>query len=186
MDKCRREYSRVEVSWPVSIYTTAGLIDGELKNISIGGALITCRSLPDLDETFQVTIEIPDYLFPIAAKVKKVRLNVYDSESEKTPPSYDLAVRFMDMSLEDRKLFHEAIDRASRIKRPATVEKKVKPKDSNRIDNTLLSSVEKLSTDLNRTFKDLLEEALMDLLDKYTKETSNKEQPEQPVYLELP
>ena len=76
MKHCRREYSRVEVSWPVSIFTPAGLIDGRIKNISIGGALINCKSLPNLDETFDLTIEIPQYFFPVTAKVKKVRLNV--------------------------------------------------------------------------------------------------------------
>jgi hypothetical protein len=184
LEKCRREYSRIDVSWPVSIYTTAGLIDGELKNISIGGALINCRTLPDLDETFHLTIEIPDYLFPVAAKVKKVRLNVFDSDSDSKSPSYDLAIRFMDMSLEDRKVFHEAIDQAFRTEhRPPSAEKKAEPKASNRIDDTLLTSVEQLSTDLRRSFKDLLEEALQDLIHKYGKEIPKEDQP---VHLEFP
>jgi hypothetical protein len=164
------------VSWPVSIFTSAGLIDGHIKNISIGGALINCKSLPDLDEAFNLTIEIPHYFFPVAAKVKKVRLNIYDSEDSNESPSYDLAVRFMDMSEDDSKVFHEAIDRAFRTERPTPTDKKEVTKKSNRIDNSLLMTVEKLSMDSGRSFKELLEEALQDLIQKYEKAGSFKDQ----------
>ena len=172
MEHCRREYSRIEVSWPVSIFTSAGLIDGEIRNISIGGALINCKSLPALDETFNLTIEIPQYFFPVAARVKKVRLNIYDSEDSNESPSYDLAVRFMDMSEDDNKVFHEALDRAFRTECPTPTQKKKDAKKSNRIDNSLLMTVEKLSINSGRSFKDLLEEALRDLIKKYEKATS--------------
>ena len=164
------------MSWPVSIFTSAGLIDGQIKNISIGGALINCKSLPDLDETFNLTIEIPHYFFPVAAKVKKVRLNIYDSEESNESPSYELAVRFMDMSEDDSKVFHEAIDRAFRADRPTPTEKKKGTKKSNRIDNSLLMTVEQLSMDSGRSFKDLLEEALQDLIQKYEKTGALKDQ----------
>jgi hypothetical protein len=173
VEHSRREYSRIEVSWPVSIFTSAGLIDGQIRNISIGGALINCKSLPDLDETFKLTIEIPQYFFPVEARVKKVRLNIYDSEGSNESPSYDLAVRFMDMSEADSKVFHEAIDHAFRTECPAPTRKKKGAKKSNRIDNSLLMTVEKLSIDSGRSFKDLLEEALKDLIQKYEKAASD-------------
>ena len=172
MEHCRREYSRIEVSWPVSIFTSEGLIDGQIRNISIGGALINCKSLPNLDETFNLTFEIPQYFFPVAARVKKVRLNIYDSEDSNESPSYDLAVRFTDMSEEDSKVFHEAIDCAFRTECPGPTQKKKDAKKSNRIDNSLLITVEKLSIDSGRSFKDLLEEALKDLIQKYKKAAS--------------
>ncbi len=164
------------MSWPVSIFTTAGLIDGQVKNISLGGALINCKSLPNLEETFNLTIEIPYYFFPVAAKVKKVRLNIYDSEDKRTSPSYDLAVRFIDMSEDDRRVFHEAIERAFRTKRKPPSEKKTETKKSNRIDDNLLMTVEKLSIDSGRSFKELLEEALQDLIHKYERADSDKDQ----------
>jgi hypothetical protein len=172
VEHCRREYSRIEVSWPVSIFTSTGLIDGRIRNISIGGALINCKSLPELDKTFNLTIEIPQYFFPVAAKVKKVRLNIYDSEDSNESPSYDLAVRFMDMSEDDNKVFHEALDRAFRTECPTPTQKKKDAKKSNRIDNSLLMTMEKLSIDSGRSFKELLEEALQDLIQKYEKATS--------------
>jgi hypothetical protein len=176
VEKCRREYTRVDVSWPASIFTAAGLIEGQVKNISIGGALINCQSLPDLEETFHLAIEIPHYLFPVAAKAKKVRLNVYDSEEGSTSLSYDLAVLFLDMSEEDSKVFHEAIERACRTQPHPAVEEEKDANTSNRIDNSLLVTVEKLSTDHGCSFKDLLEEALQDLINKYERKASDKDQ----------
>jgi hypothetical protein len=169
MQNCRREYSRIEVVWPVTIFTAVGLIEGHLKNISLGGALINCKSLPDLEGTFNVTIEIPNYLFPVAARAKQVRLNIFDSDDQNLSPSYDLAVRFVDMLEDDRKVFHQAIERAFRTKRKGFIAKKAVTRKSARIDDNLLMTVEKLSLDSGRSFKELLEEALRDLIHKYEK-----------------
>ena len=123
-----------------------------------------------------MSIEIPNYLFPLTAKAKQVRLNIYDSEEGSASPSYELAVLFLDMADEDRKAFHEAIDRASRIQPSPAVEEEKDSSTSRRIDNSLLVTVEKLSMDHGRSFKDLLEEALQDLINKYEQKGSDKEQ----------
>ena len=162
--------------WPVTIFTAVGLIEGYLKNISLGGALINCKSLPDLEGTFNVTIEIPNYLFPVAARAKQVRLNIYDSEDQKLSPSYDLAVRFIDMSEDDRKVFHQAIERAFRTNRKRPSGKMAVTSKSSRIDDNLLLTVEKLSLDSGRSFKELLEEALRDLIHKYEKASPVEDQ----------
>ena len=59
--KCKddREHSRIEVTWPSSISTSSGSIDGELRNISLGGALFLCRELPNLEDTFALDILAP-------------------------------------------------------------------------------------------------------------------------------
>jgi len=176
VEKCRREYARIDVSWSASIFTAAGLIEGRVKNISIGGALINCQSLPNLEETFHLSIEIPNYFFPLTAKAKQVRLNIYDSEKGSTSPSYELAVLFLDMSEEDRRVFHEAIDRACQARPFSAVEEEKDFSKSKRIDNSLLVTVEKLSMDYGRSFKDLLEEALQDLINKYEKKGSDEDQ----------
>jgi PilZ domain len=49
LERKRREYSRVKVAWPVLIYTGEGLIEGEIRDISLDGALIECARLPNLD-----------------------------------------------------------------------------------------------------------------------------------------
>ena len=104
----KREHSRVEVTWPVSIITSKGLIKGEIKNISRGGALIHCREIPETDEPFELRIEIPDHLLTISAKVEKVRLNIDDSDE--AFPSYDLAVRFLGINVDERRALFHAIE----------------------------------------------------------------------------
>ena len=80
------------------------------------------------------------------------------------------------MSEEDRKVFHETIDRAFRTQLPPAVEEEKDANISSRIDNSLLVTVEKLSTDHDRSFKDLLEEALQDLINKYERKASDMDQ----------
>jgi len=104
----KRAHSRVEVTWPVSIFTSRGLVEGEIKDISKGGALIHCKKLPETDRTLELSIEIPDHLMKISATVEKVRLNIDDSD--KVFPSYDLAVRFLGIDIDQRRNLYKAIE----------------------------------------------------------------------------
>jgi len=44
--KEKREYSRAEVKWPVNISAAKGLIQGMIKNMSLGGAYIHLEEFP--------------------------------------------------------------------------------------------------------------------------------------------
>jgi hypothetical protein len=104
----KRAHSRVETTWPVSIFTSRGLVEGEIKDISKGGALISCSRLPETDRTLELSIEIPDHLMKISATVEKVRLNIDDTD--KVFPSYDLAVRFLGINVDQRRNLYKAIE----------------------------------------------------------------------------
>jgi predicted transcriptional regulator len=108
----RREHPRAEVSWPVSMITTQGLFEGEIKDISKGGALIQCAELPITDEPLELSIEIPDHLLSISAVVEKVRLNLDDSD--KALPSYDMAVRFLGINADQSEPLFKAIEHKTR------------------------------------------------------------------------
>ena len=108
----RREHPRAEVSWPVSMITAQGLFEGEIKDISKGGALIQCTELPITDEPLELSIEIIDHLLSISAIVEKVRLNLDDSD--KALPSYDMAVRFLGIDADQRKHLYDAIGHKAR------------------------------------------------------------------------
>ncbi|MEJ2428020.1 MAG: PilZ domain-containing protein, partial [Deltaproteobacteria bacterium] len=81
---------------------------GEIMDISKGGALIHCTRLPETDRTLELNIEIPDHLMKISATVEKVRLNIDDSDT--ACPSYDLAVRFLGVDIDQRKNLYKAIE----------------------------------------------------------------------------
>jgi chromatin remodeling complex protein RSC6 len=109
----KRAHSRVEVTWPVSIFTSRGSVEGEIRDISKGGALIHCKKLPETDRTLELSIEIPDHLMKISATVEKVRLNIDDSD--KVFPSYDLAVRFLGIDIDQRRNLYKAIEHKSHV-----------------------------------------------------------------------
>ena len=111
MKQGKREYSRVEVSWSVTMLTSKKLIIGKIKNISVSGALISCQELPSPEETLELQIEITD-LFYVSASVENVRVDVDDSHSDSV--AYELAVRFTEMTEDERGLLYNAIEQEAR------------------------------------------------------------------------
>ena len=113
MKQGKREHSRVEVSWPVTMLTSKQSIIGEIKNISVSGAMISCQELPSPEETLQLRIEITD-IFYVSATVENVRFNVDDGPSDSI--AYYLAVRFTEMTEDERKILYNAIEQEARKK----------------------------------------------------------------------
>ena len=56
----KRQHPRFDVNWPVSIETIYGTIAGEVKNISLGGAFVSCGKPLRLKKVFSMTMMIPD------------------------------------------------------------------------------------------------------------------------------
>ena len=109
----KREHSRVEVSWPVTMLTGKQSIIGEIKNISESGALISCQEVPSPEETLKLRFEITD-LFHVSATVENVRFNVDDSPSGSI--TYYLAVRFIEITEDERRMLCNAIELENRNK----------------------------------------------------------------------
>ena len=110
MARQKREYTRVEVSVPISILTGEGAIDGKAKNLSLGGACIILRELPSLNGVpLSLVVELPGCNYAILATAEVVRMEIYDVDG----PSiiYSLGVKFIDISEDDlsvlaTKVFH--------------------------------------------------------------------------------
>jgi hypothetical protein len=77
----------------------------------VGGALISCQELPSPEETLELQIEITD-LFYVSASVENVRVDVDDSHSDSV--AYELAVRFTEMTEDERGLLYNAIEQEAR------------------------------------------------------------------------
>lgn len=95
----RREYSRLPVSWPVSILTTAGPISGEIKNISLTGALVYCRQLPDPKHFHHLSIEIKKYAYTMLLTAEMIRLDVVYVDHD--GPIYSIGTRFVEIDEND-------------------------------------------------------------------------------------
>jgi len=87
--------------------TSKKLILGKIKDISVSGALIRCEELPSPEESIEISIELSD-LFYVSATVENVRFNVDDSHGDSI--AYDLAVRFKDMTEDERRMLYNAIE----------------------------------------------------------------------------
>ena len=111
MKKSKREYFRVEVSWPVTMHTGKKMLVGEIKDISVSGALIRCEELPSPEETLELSIEVAELSY-VFALVENVRFNVDDSHGNGI--TYELAVRFKEMTEDGRRVLHNAIEQEAR------------------------------------------------------------------------
>jgi hypothetical protein len=95
----KREYSRVEVEWPVNISAPQRLIQGTIINMSLGGAYIRLEELPNMNQNLSLSIEIPEYQYAVFATGETIRFEIQPSEN--TPVSYGLGVRLKDMAEDD-------------------------------------------------------------------------------------
>jgi hypothetical protein len=91
----KRQHPRVDINWPVSIETTYGTIEGEVKNISLGGAFICCKKPLQLRKVFRMTMIGPENESLIAtAQVAWSNANV----PEEKVVNRGMGVRFINMS----------------------------------------------------------------------------------------
>lgn len=67
--KERRLQPRVDVSWPVTMLTSEGPINGETKDISMQGAFIYCDKPMPLAERFVLSVKAPAASMQVMAQV---------------------------------------------------------------------------------------------------------------------
>jgi PilZ domain len=103
----KRRYPRAEVNWPVTILTASGPIEGEVRNISPGGAFISCSDQPGLHETFRLVIKVPFERQYLLAKGRVARSNLYDPDDRSV--ARGVAVRFTEISAGDRELLNRIV-----------------------------------------------------------------------------
>jgi hypothetical protein len=89
------------------MHTGKKLLVGEIKDISVSGALIRCEELPSPEETLELSIEVAELSY-VFALVENVRFNIDDSQGESI--AYELAVRFKDMTEDERRILYNAIE----------------------------------------------------------------------------
>ena len=104
----KRRYYRAEVSWPVVLFTPNGPVAGVTQNLSLGGALVRCPDVPEMEEIFRLVIK------PAARQVLQVNAEKVWSD---TLVSEDYMPRGMGVSFrfaagdEDRQLIGKAISK---------------------------------------------------------------------------
>lgn len=99
----RRMSSRAEVYWPATVICKEQVLQGRIKNLSRGGALLYLEERIDLDENIRIAIEIPRYNYVISAKGQVVRTFTLAKDIELY--SFAAGIKFTEISDEDLKYF---------------------------------------------------------------------------------
>ncbi|HYA03921.1 MAG TPA: PilZ domain-containing protein [Syntrophobacteria bacterium] len=107
MAKKQRQHSRVKVSFSATMASGGRTIAGKIENVSLTGALIHCKELPNLSKRVELTIELPSHHYVISVHAKIIRLDIHDAGDG--VPAYDIGVAFIDLSEEDLKFLSKKV-----------------------------------------------------------------------------
>lgn len=99
----KRKQARVEVRWPIKIFTDDGPVEGETLNISFDGISITCEEPLAINKIFTISIE-PLNQSVLELRGKIVWSDCYGLEGGST---YAVGVCFVEISDEDRHRFEK-------------------------------------------------------------------------------
>jgi len=95
--------SRAEVYWPATVIWKEQVLQGRIKNLSRGGALLYLEEQIGLQDNIRIAIEIPKYNYVISAKGEVVRTFALEKDTEEY--SFAAGVKFTEISNEDLKFF---------------------------------------------------------------------------------
>ena len=97
---------RPELKWPVSAQVGGGILHGETRDISPQGAFIRCRKPLNLNEVFDMVVDVPEKSLNVKAEV--VWSNIHGPDDTITPRG--MGVRFVKISQEDRRIIARKLD----------------------------------------------------------------------------
>jgi hypothetical protein len=98
MEKERRLHPRVIVNWHAIVTTNQGSLEGEVKDISVGGVCILCPEEPIAGEEISILLK-PSAQRSIPVIGEKVWSGIFDIHYGK---AFGMGVRFIHLSPEDR------------------------------------------------------------------------------------
>jgi hypothetical protein len=102
----RRQSPRISVTWPVTIITSQGMIEGESRNITPNGVFIHCKKKLPEDEVYQVIIKLPNGK-QIIVKGQMMWSNLNGRED--AGALVDMGFSFIKMSDQDQKVLRTVI-----------------------------------------------------------------------------
>jgi len=108
--KERRQFTRAEVEWPVTILSPEQHILGQIKNISQVGASIYCQELPSAGPELSLEIQPPNrQSFIVFAKT----IWALDADSSENPHRFVFGVQFKYISEDDIQFLGEIVSNQS-------------------------------------------------------------------------
>ena len=109
-----RQNPRAKIKWPVKVGPSNGRMVGETIDVSPNGVFISCQSPLKLNETFEMTLEVPELGYPLKASAEVVWSNIYGPDDKITPRG--MGVRFLAISDEDRTVISNEVRHYLKLK----------------------------------------------------------------------
>jgi c-di-GMP-binding flagellar brake protein YcgR len=106
----KRTHQRVEVQWPITVFTDEGMIEGETINISAAGISFSCEEPLSLNETYRIFI-MPIENQAIELKGRVVWSDVYGIDDENG--TVCIGACFIEISDADQKVIEELAQKLS-------------------------------------------------------------------------
>ena len=97
---------RPELKWSVSAQVGGGIMHGETRDVSLQGAFIRCQNPLNLNEVFDMVVDVPEKSLNVRAEV--VWSNIHGPDDKITPRG--MGVRFVKISKEDRRIIAQKLD----------------------------------------------------------------------------
>jgi len=102
----KRKAPRINVTWPITIITSQGTIEGESRNITPSGIFIHCKKKLPEDEVYQMIIKLPNGK-QIIVRGQRVWSNLNGRDD--TGSLVNMGFSFIKMSDEDQKVLRTVI-----------------------------------------------------------------------------
>jgi c-di-GMP-binding flagellar brake protein YcgR len=102
----RREKSRMYVTWPITVITDQGTIEGESVNITASGVFVRCKQALKENETYQIIIRLPNKK-QVLLKGKLVWSNL--NGEERSDAFADMGFSFVKVEEQDQRLLRAMI-----------------------------------------------------------------------------
>jgi hypothetical protein len=102
----RREMSRIYVTWPITVITNQGTIEGESVNITPSGVFVRSKQVLKENETYQLIIKLPNKK-QVLLKGKLVWSNL--NGEERSEPFAGMGFSFVKVDEEDQRLLKAVI-----------------------------------------------------------------------------
>lgn len=118
----RRHYPRSNIKLPVVLIAGESIVDGEIQDISLGGAFIRCPAMPNPKDSFHMVITSKGRLISIIAEVVWSDGHKFKSKAALS----GIGVRFRRLLHDDRRFLVNMVAKTSAMSSVARLSMKIK------------------------------------------------------------
>ena len=120
--KERRSYPRTKIKLPVVKMVGDALVDGEIEDLSLGGAFIRCSAMPNAEDTFHMVISTKGRLISLTGEMVWKDVQKLNSQTR----FRGMGVRFNKLLIGERQFLRDVIAKHHKNKFTAWLPKKRK------------------------------------------------------------